>query len=379
MKKGIALLTAAMLLMGLLTGCAFAAGSGLYRIGDKIEDFTVELCDGSTFTLSEACAARDLVMINIWASWCGPCRNEFPFMEKAYEQYRDRVALVCLSIDPGDTNTAIAAFMERQGLTALPMGYDAAGVGNRLVKQGYPTTVLVDKDGTYVYYECGSLPSVAAFTEMFDRFLNGGAAACALDLSPALNDRQLSLTLIPESDAAVIDSSDVFSAEDLHFEHKYDHPDYWSVMQSDILIVNYSGADPYPVMRTMLYYNGTVPAGVNAVSFILGDRTFRLTGLELHKQMGMDRDRAYEAMLILYGPDTMAFADAVIAYAEEAAANGEQDTLQATMVLHGTEDLTVTLNAEPLLDLYHVASGFKAIGGPDYAGYVGAGTPAAEQ
>ena len=138
--------------------------------GDAMPDFSVELADGSVFTLSEALESYDAVMINIWATWCGPCCMEFPYMESAYSAYSDRVALVCLS--PFDSNEDIAAFKAENGLTILPMGYDSVGLGDALVQEGYPTTIIVDKFGNYAYYECGSMLSVGQFTRIFDYFLS---------------------------------------------------------------------------------------------------------------------------------------------------------------------------------------------------------------
>ena len=72
------------------------------HLGETLPDFTVETIDGGTFTLSEALKEKDLVMINLWATWCGPCEREFPYMEEAYELYSDKVEIIALSVEPDD-------------------------------------------------------------------------------------------------------------------------------------------------------------------------------------------------------------------------------------------------------------------------------------
>ena len=69
MKKRLFALLAALLLMVLVSGCALAAG---HRVGDKVEDFTVTLADGTVFSLSESLAEGKPVLLNFWASWCSP-------------------------------------------------------------------------------------------------------------------------------------------------------------------------------------------------------------------------------------------------------------------------------------------------------------------
>ena len=63
-------------------------------LGKPLADFTAETIGGGSFTLSEALKEKELVIINLWATWCGPCGMEFPYMEEVYEQYQDRVEII---------------------------------------------------------------------------------------------------------------------------------------------------------------------------------------------------------------------------------------------------------------------------------------------
>ena len=89
MKKMRMLLLMAVLtmLLCMVSACAFAEGG--YKLGDKVEDFSVTLSDGSTFTLSEALTEKKAVLLNFWASWCSPCKLEMPAMNEAYGKLSD--------------------------------------------------------------------------------------------------------------------------------------------------------------------------------------------------------------------------------------------------------------------------------------------------
>ncbi len=170
------ILTALLLVLCLTAGCAAAETAVPEYMQKPLADFTVATADGGTFTLSEALQEKNLVLINLWATWCGPCVMEFPYMQEACEQYSDRVGVIALSVDPGDTPENIAAFAEQLGLT-FPMGNDAGtGLAEVFQVMYIPTTVLVDKAGNVLKLEVGAKPSAEAFTQMFDEALAETAA-----------------------------------------------------------------------------------------------------------------------------------------------------------------------------------------------------------
>jgi len=89
------------------------------------------------------------VVVNFWASWCIPCRDEAPVLQKTYERYRDR-GLVVLGVDVNDFHQDARRFMKRYGLT-YPVVYDGKGstVGKWGVR-GFPETFFVDRTGKLV-------------------------------------------------------------------------------------------------------------------------------------------------------------------------------------------------------------------------------------
>jgi cytochrome c biogenesis protein CcmG/thiol:disulfide interchange protein DsbE len=108
-------------------------------------DFTLETFDGQTIPLSEL--RGKVVMINFWASWCGPCRSEAPELQSAWEYYRDGSEVVFLGIAYADNGPRSIAFLEEFGVT-YPNGPD---LGTRISDdyhiQGVPETFIIDPDG----------------------------------------------------------------------------------------------------------------------------------------------------------------------------------------------------------------------------------------
>ena len=141
-------------------------------LGQPLDDFSVTCISGETFTLSEALAEKDLVLINLWATWCGPCQAEFPYLEEAYEQYQDRVEVIALSVEPEDTEEALTAFAEEYGLTFPIANEGGLGLADTFVTEGIPTTLAVDRFGNVAFLEVGSQSSAGAFTRVFDYFLS---------------------------------------------------------------------------------------------------------------------------------------------------------------------------------------------------------------
>ena len=173
MKKTVTVILAFILAAALCSVSAQAEEAGEYELlGKQMPDFTVETIDGGTFTLSEALKSHDMVLINLWATWCGPCGMEFPYLAEAYEQYKDRVAVIALSVEEGDTPEILRRYAAENGLT-FPVGSDTQTGLNRLFATGgIPTTVVVDRFGNVALAEVGARNNTISFTALFDYFLD---------------------------------------------------------------------------------------------------------------------------------------------------------------------------------------------------------------
>ena len=106
--------------------------------GDVAPDFTVKLVDGSKFTLSDH--DNEVVLINFWASWCGPCVGEMP----AFERLNEDGNAVIIGINCGEEVSDVYKFVQNYGYT-YPIAYDTDyTVGYYYPTDGIPYTVVVD-------------------------------------------------------------------------------------------------------------------------------------------------------------------------------------------------------------------------------------------
>jgi len=87
------------------------------------------------------------LMINFWASWCGPCNLEAPDLVKLYDKYGDKFDLYAVNITPGDNMKNIQAFVDKHALD-FPVLLDMQGDVTELYQiQPIPTSFLIDKNG----------------------------------------------------------------------------------------------------------------------------------------------------------------------------------------------------------------------------------------
>jgi cytochrome c biogenesis protein CcmG/thiol:disulfide interchange protein DsbE len=118
-------------------------------------DFTLpRLGEDGTLTLSSL--RGKVVVLNIWASWCVPCRDEAPVLEQAYERWRDR-GVVVLGIDQQDVEGDALAFVREHGLTYPSVRDGEGSVPARFGATGVPETFFIDRQGRIVGYFSGPL------------------------------------------------------------------------------------------------------------------------------------------------------------------------------------------------------------------------------
>ena len=164
-------ITRIILLLVLVLFAGTAAAENTAILGQPFPDFTAEDTEGNTFALSEALKDHEAVLVNIWATWCSPCRQEFPDLNEVYEQYKDRVAFIALSSEPNDTLPVIADFRKEMEL-AFPMGREeGTGLASYLNVMGIPTTVIVDRFGNAVFMRTGAFAGAAEVGRLLDAFL----------------------------------------------------------------------------------------------------------------------------------------------------------------------------------------------------------------
>ena len=91
--------------------------------------------------------AGKLVLLNFWATWCAPCREEMPAMQRLWERYREHgLVIVAVAVDKGN-NKQVASFVDKLGLN-YPILVDPEGkVRNRYEVVGLPMSYLIGRDG----------------------------------------------------------------------------------------------------------------------------------------------------------------------------------------------------------------------------------------
>lgn len=136
-----------------LTPVAGSTTSGL--IGQPAPDFALRSLGNENLRLSEHLG--EVVVINFWATWCGPCRQEMPLLDELYGKYR-LAGLVLLSINLDD-HLDRATQMARTLQVSYPVLIDERKDVSRAYQVGtLPLTVLIDREGVVRYVSQGYKP-----------------------------------------------------------------------------------------------------------------------------------------------------------------------------------------------------------------------------
>lgn len=114
------------------------------RPGMDAPDFTLQTLDGEDVTLSSL--KGKVVLINFWASWCTPCREEMPEMQSVYDKYKDK-GFVVLAVNLSEPAVTVRSFAERVGVN-FPVLLDMQSTTERLYRiLPLPSSFFVDKEG----------------------------------------------------------------------------------------------------------------------------------------------------------------------------------------------------------------------------------------
>lgn len=116
------------------------------REGFPAPDFTLDTLSGDSIALSSL--RGKVVVVNLWASWCAPCRAEMPALQRLYDSNRDR-GLVVLAVNSTiqDTEAAARAFADEMDLTFTVVLDRDGSVSRRYLLRALPSTFIVDRDG----------------------------------------------------------------------------------------------------------------------------------------------------------------------------------------------------------------------------------------
>ena len=155
-------------LLMLVTGChcatekpgtteSVSTGGGI-EVNGLAPDFTLINLEGETITLSQFKGYP--VMLNFWATWCGPCRNEMPYIQEVYKKWQDN-SLMILTINNKEGSSTVHQFMQENDLS-FPVLLDSDGnVFSKYEIRYIPTTFFIDKDGIIKDKRIGSFENAA--------------------------------------------------------------------------------------------------------------------------------------------------------------------------------------------------------------------------
>lgn len=118
-------------------------------------DFTLKSQNDGNIRLSDQ--RGNIVLVNFWASWCGPCRAELPEMEALYQEYRD-LGFEILAVNVDDDESKADVLLKDIEVN-FPVLYDTDGNISKLYDvSAMPTTVIVDRDGNQRMLHLGYVP-----------------------------------------------------------------------------------------------------------------------------------------------------------------------------------------------------------------------------
>ena len=124
-------------------------------VGATMPEYSAVELNGQKFDL--ASRRGKVVLLNLWATWCGPCRFEIPELEKIHAEYKPRgFEVIGVSVDEGGAD-AVKSFVEEQKMT-YPVVLDAEGkLATVLQTSMLPTSVLLDRNGKIVWKKVGAI------------------------------------------------------------------------------------------------------------------------------------------------------------------------------------------------------------------------------
>ena len=141
--------------------------------GFSAPDITVNLIGGGQTTLSAL--HGKVVLVNLWATWCPPCRAEMPAIEKSYQSFKTRgFEVFSVNVTSQDSESAVAPFIKEYGLT-FPVTLDRSGeVSSRYALAGLPSSFFIDRKGMIRSVIVGGPMSEALIQSKIEALLKEG-------------------------------------------------------------------------------------------------------------------------------------------------------------------------------------------------------------
>ena len=167
-KRILILLTAAALcLLAVSCGSSENVDYTAAEEGGEMRDFTGETVTGDKFTLSDQ--KGKVIMLNFWATWCGPCVGELPAFPKLIEKYGDSLSLV--TVNCGEDKETVESFLSENGYDFTVLMDTDYAISDIYPTDGIPYTLIFDRDGKISHIQLGAGDAdemFEAYCEMID-------------------------------------------------------------------------------------------------------------------------------------------------------------------------------------------------------------------
>lgn len=173
MKRLLAVLLPLVLVLGAVAWVQIRQSRS--RLGYPAPDFTLPDLSGRRHTLSQY--RGKVIFLNLWATWCPPCREEMPGMQKLYRELAGSDFVMLAVSEDADGAAAVEPFVRELGLT-FPVLLDPVGnLPHRLGITGYPETFVIDRHGNIVRHFVGPYDwTDPRYVEYFRSLINAPAS-----------------------------------------------------------------------------------------------------------------------------------------------------------------------------------------------------------
>ena len=140
---------------------------GHLKVSEPAPDFTLLDLTGQPVTLSSF-QGKKAVLIDFWATWCGPCKAAMPGLQDLSDKFKDH-GLEVVTIDQGESVAQVQYFMERKKYSLQVLLDHDGAVGDKYGVRGIPTSVLIDKRGIVQSIAVGNLWSEEELNRRVER------------------------------------------------------------------------------------------------------------------------------------------------------------------------------------------------------------------
>ncbi len=153
---GLGILLVALLLYFALFSQTQVSKTAGVSVGKPAPNFTLRTLEGKEVSLSDL--RGKIVLVNFWATWCPPCREEMPLFEEVYRKYKDK-GFEILAVSTDTSAEAVRKFV-KEFKVSFPVLMDDGKVSTSYGIQGLPTSFLIDREGKVIKIRLGKYREV---------------------------------------------------------------------------------------------------------------------------------------------------------------------------------------------------------------------------